>query len=71
MYNYNDFYIRLYNMYYCNYIIIYNHYFMSKVFPKLYDFIIHIFLVELILTFSTISIHFMIFMGLSYKFNLY
>ena len=58
-------------MHYCNYIIIYNHYFMSQVFPKLYDFIIHIFLVELILTFSTIGIHFMIFMGLSYKFNLY
>ena len=38
-------------MYYCNYIIIYNHYFMSQVFPKLYDFIIHIFLVELIPTF--------------------
>ena len=34
-------------MYYCNYIIIYNHYFMSQVLPKLYDFIIHILLVEL------------------------
>ena len=56
-------------MYYYNYIIIYNKYFMSQVFPKLYNFIIHIFLVELILTFSTISIHFMVLMGLSYKFN--
>ena len=35
-------------MYNCNYLLyyIYNHYFMSQLFPKLYDFTMLIFLVE-------------------------
>ena len=53
------------------YVLLQVHNYIQSLFPKLYDFIIHIFLVELILTFSTISIDYMIFMGLSYTFNSY